>query len=333
LLPPVVIQLGVEHRLPQLLSFLEDRRLSLAVLCLPNFVFFLSGLARSWRNFEFFFCTRCRFSYTCVFPLERILLFVSSSACEFPHYNKHIPVLSLVFIFEQGIGAETFSSNAFALVLFFHQCNYSDLSIIVHLFPASGFSPNYAIFLSSAKLSILVSSVSAQLFEHFVLMCSLRSLCFKLFPASRIFLLSFVSPNSVSVFGASNFGLDSILYCGTLLSNLCPCRVSRLRVVSFITRRLYFKQLSSNPGRHLFSSILAVLRVALPSPAVFLPCPPQELGVWTDSSMPKASPLFHYQHISSDLIEVIELSLLASACMSMASLFSIFSISFCDDIG
>ena len=67
--------------------------------------------------------------------------------------------------------------------------------------------------------------------------------------------------------------------------------------------------------------------MALPSPAVFLPCPPQELGVWTDSSMPKASPLFHYQHISFDLIEVIELSLFASSCMSMASLF--FIISFC----
>ena len=45
--------------------------------------------------------------------------------------------------------------------------------------------------------------------------------------------------------------------------------------------------------------------------------------------MPKASPLFHYQHISFDLIEVIELSLFASSCMSMASLFFIIYISFC----
>ena len=106
-----------------------------------------------------------------------------------------------------------------------------------------------------------------------------------------------------------------------------PNRVNYLSVVTSYRQFTYFDHIKVH-GQAFFSSLLVSI-VALPSPAVFLPCPPQELGVWTDSSMPKASPLFHYQHISFDLIEVIELSLFASSCMSMASLFFIFSISFC----
>ena len=115
---------------------------------------------------------------------------------------------------------------------------------------------------------------------------------------------------STAVFSSRNLRLSGNFFPYNLFHNSSLYRVVQFPRVStcveyfssILILHLFFRvrvtsrrRLSLAPGFcfHLNTPLLLFVSiVALPSPAVFLPCPPQELGVLDCSSMPMASPLF-----------------------------------------